>query len=86
MLEAHPGPKTFLIPPHTAEAAGLSFVELGDYTHPSDAIYVFGNGAENLVRWVTSDDEVVSIRTPSRADLFAAVVVGVVLHDRAVKQ
>ena len=82
MLAAYPGPKTFLIPPGRIEGS----VSLAEYKHPAEAIYVFGNSAENLVRSVTPVDDVVSIYTPARADLFGIVVVGAVLYDRMVKQ
>lgn len=82
MLAAHPGPKTFLIPPHSIEGA----VNLAEYVHPVNAIYVFGRGGENLVKHVTPADEVVSIHMPLDGnELYAAVAAGMVLYDRRVK-
>jgi len=82
MLADHPGRKTFLIPPGRTERT----VDLADYTHPSQAIYVFGRGGENLVRHLTDEDDAVAIHTPYQADLYAAVVLAAVLHDRSVKR
>ncbi len=85
MLAAYPGPKTFLIPPGRVSSPRRN-ADLVHYQHPADAIYVFGRGGESLVRCVTSHDDVVSIYTPDRAELFGAVAVGAVLYDRLVKQ
>ena len=83
MLAAYPGHKTFLVPPHSLEGG---IVTLSEYTHPADAIYVFGRGGENLVNHVTPDDDVVSIHMPLEgAELYAAVALAAVLYDRAVK-
>lgn len=82
MLAAHPGPKTFLIPPGRIEGTG----NLSEYEHPENAIYVFGRGGENLVKHVTPADDVVSIHMPlGGAELYAAVALGQVLYDRQVK-
>ena len=81
MLAAHPGPKTFLIPP-TSYEGGTS---LASYTHPEDATYVFGSSPENLVSYVTEQDTVVSICTPVESVLFAAGALCAVMHDRCAK-
>lgn len=80
MLEAHPGPKTFLIPPGRTDA-----IDLVDYEHPEDGIYVFGNVPQNLVSYITDEDIVVMIDTPHQSDLFASACVSVVLYDRIAK-
>ena len=85
MLAAHPGPKTFLIPEDTATTAGLSFVDLPDYAHPTNAIYVFGSGTVNMVDHVTEADDVVCICTPGSTHMFAPGVVVAVLVDRCSK-
>lgn len=81
MLAAHPGPKTFLIPPGRTDSWRLA-----DYVHPQNAIYVFGNSKETLVDAVTPDDEVVSICTPNQSVMFGHVALAPVLFDRMVKQ
>lgn len=83
MIAAHPGPKTFLIPPGRVDKRSEWF-NLDNYDHPN-GIYVFGCARENLVRYVTPADDVVSICTPQRADLFGAVALAAVLYDRMVK-
>lgn len=85
MLAAHVGPKTFLMPKGTADAAELSYTDLVAYAHPSDAIYVFGNSGENLVSSVGPEDEVVAICTPAEAAMFASSAVVAVLYDRLAK-
>lgn len=82
MLAAHPGRKTFLIPPGRTDSA--QSLEL--YAHPVNAIYVFGNSGESLVGHVTDSDDVVSICTPVEADMFGHAAVAVALYDRLVKQ
>ena len=85
MLAAYPGAKTFLIPQNTAEAASLSFIDLKDYTHPANPIYVFGSSHENLTTHVTESDDVVSICSPVAAHLFASSAMSAVVSDRCMK-
>jgi len=80
MLAAYPGRRTFLIPPGRVES-----VDLVDYSHPPDAIYVFGNTTESLARYVTPNDDVVSIHTAAPVDLFPYPALGAVLYDRMAK-
>jgi len=82
MLAAHPGPKTFLIPPGRVEGS----LDLSAYRHPEHAIYVFGNSNNNMVNYVESGDDVVSILTPKTTDMFAPVALAPVLYDRLCKQ
>lgn len=81
MLASHPGPKTFLIPSTTLKGAS----SLKNYEHPENAIYVFGNVPDNLVRYVTDADDVVNIETPVGAALFAVAAMSMVLYDRHAK-
>jgi hypothetical protein len=82
MLAAHPGRKTFLIPPgRILRTAGLA-----EYEHPADAIYVFGRAGETLVQHVTDGDDVVTIFTPGSAVMFGHVALAAVLYDRLVKR
>lgn len=81
MVDCYPGRKTFLI----AEGRTDS-VSLPDYQHPEDAIYVFGNTPNNLVRLVRDMDDVVSIPTPYNATMFAHCALPIVLYDRMVKR
>ena len=83
MLAAHSGPKTFLIAPGRSLRSRTR--SLREYSHPRDAIYVFGNVTENLLAHVRDVDDVVEIRTPNKSVLFAPVALGAVLHDRSMK-
>jgi len=87
LLAAYPGSKTLLIAPDTIEAQGVAgSIDLKDYTHPADAIYVFGSSPESLVNHIGETDDVVTIRTPVSAAMFGHVALSAVLYDRMVKQ
>lgn len=81
MLSAHPGPKTFLIPPGKVDGT----LDLASYNHPKNAIYVFGNTNQSMAGFVTEDDDAVAICTPKLSDMFAPAVLTTVLYDRMVK-
>lgn len=80
MLAAYPGKKTFLMCPDRMESQDLI-----EYEHPEDAIYVFGNNAQNLVKFVSDEDDVVTINTPWDGTLFAHCAAPIVLYDRMLK-
>jgi tRNA(Leu) C34 or U34 (ribose-2'-O)-methylase TrmL len=81
MFEALEAPRTFLVAPGTRNG-----IPLDAYTHPEDAIYVFGNAQNNLCKYIRPQDDVVTIYTPTQAAMFGHAVVGTVLFDRARKQ
>ena len=60
-------------------------VELVDFVHPENAVYIFGNAVDNLVRFVEEKDECVQIATPKSAALFGITVAGAILTDRLYK-
>ncbi len=69
--------KVFLIPPGRIES-----IDLKDFTLPEgNVLFIFGSPQENLVRYVTDQDTVVSIHTPGKADMMAISVVGIVLNE-----
>lgn len=80
-LEAVPGKKTFLVVPSTHEGE-----DLVNYQHPVDAIYVFGSTADNLMRYVRPEDDIVSIYTPRNGEQFGSTVMGQVLYSRMVQE
>lgn len=82
LISAYPGPKVFLISPHSLEGG----INLVDYQHPDNAIYVFGNSYHDLIKYVTPGDDVVSIYTPTKATMFGHVALSAVLYDRLAKQ
>ena len=83
MLAAHPGPKVFLMMPESSPAGA---VRLRDFVHPAGAIYVLGNGHEDLASYVQEGDQIVSIETPQPAALFACAALSAVLFDRLAKE
>lgn len=89
-LDAHPGPKTFLIRPGILPSVVppvIPAIEQGlpAYQHPADAIYCFGNSNEHLGNYVTISDHVVSINTPVNSAFFGCCALTAVLYDRSAK-
>ena len=80
-LAAYSGKKTFLVAPGRTDS-----IDVINYDHPDDAVYVFGNTPDNLVRYVSSDDDVVSIHTDTPATLFGHCTLPIILYDRMVKR
>lgn len=81
---SHYGKRVFLIPERTVlnKISTRTVVYLHDYTHPTDAVYVFGSASEDLVSHVTDDVDVVSFKTPTTTDMFGCVALGILLADR----
>ena len=61
-------------------------IPLSEYTHPDQAIYVFGNAQDDNLRWVNSESDIVCIRTPAAVDFFGISAVAIVLYDRLLKE
>ncbi len=80
MMDFFRPPRTFLIAPKTMKGKPLE-----NYKHPEHAIYVLGNTADNMVRFIRPGDHVVSIYTPTESAMFGHAVLGTVLYDRARK-
>jgi hypothetical protein len=70
--------RVFCIPEH-AEALDLQQLRRKVAALPN-VTYVLGNVSENLKRYVTADDHVVSIHTPNPTDMFAACCLPMVLN------
>ncbi len=69
--------KVFFIPPGRTDSS-----DLRDFVLPEgDVLFVFGRPEENLVRFISPGDRVVSIFTPGTADMMAISVVGIVLNE-----
>ena len=79
-LDSVEGKKTFCVPPKT-----FNGIDLLEYKHPQDGIYVIGSGAESLMGLVREGDDIVSVSTPSDTDLFGVCFVPIVLYDRLIK-
>lgn len=58
---------------------------LSFYPHPKDAVYIFGNPAENLAQYIRTEDHRVHIKTPNNVDLLACSCVAAVLYDRSLQ-
>lgn len=79
-LEVTVGKRIFMIPPGRTPS-----IDLTDFDHPGEAVYVFGNASQNLVSFIREDDAVVSIKTPHSAVLFGHCALPIVLYDRLTK-
>jgi hypothetical protein len=75
------GERVFMTPPGRRPAS----VPMQDFTHPTDAVYIFGNSQDDLLRYVNPSDYLVHIKTPGEPDMFAMSVVGQILYDRMIK-
>lgn len=70
------GKKIFLIPPGRTESK-----DFREYSFPDGEInLIFGTARESLARFVTDDDDVVSIHTHKNTDLMATSTVGIILN------
>jgi hypothetical protein len=70
------GKKIFFIAPGRTESEDFK-----DYVFPEgDINLIFGTATENLVRFVTEDDDVVSIHTPHTSVLMSTSVIGIILN------
>lgn len=78
--------RVFLVPPKAAKGVP-AFLTLGlsVYQHPLNVAYIFGNTVDNLSKYIKTSDDVVSILTPKKVDMFAHVALGQVLYDRMLK-
>ena len=79
-LNSVEGKKTFFVPSKTAKG-----IKLEDYKHPKNAIYVIGSAAENLKKYMTDDDDIVTLYTDGDTDLFGCCFIPIVLYDRFLK-
>ena len=79
-LEKTEGKKTFLICPRTYPG-----IDIREYEHPKNAIYVIGSTVDCLTRYAREEDDIVSAYTPQRAEMFGCCFLPLVLHDRMMK-
>ena len=62
-------------------------IELQDFVHPENALYVFGKGGTNPIVYKEEEDVVLSVRTPAEmGHLFPHQVASIILYDRMNKQ
>ena len=79
-------PKVFFERAERARGIGREPIYLRDFQHPEDVVYIFGSTPTHNAKWVEEDDILVSIEIPSKGDMFAITVAGIVLYDREVKK
>ncbi|RLJ09963.1 MAG: hypothetical protein DRP15_01715 [Candidatus Aenigmatarchaeota archaeon] len=83
-LASHPELKRVFLEPKSIVPDAI---DLKDYVHEDNVIYIFGNSAKSNVGLITEDDTVVSVDTPNPdAQLWAIEVASIVLYDRKLKQ
>jgi hypothetical protein len=76
-LDSVAGKKVFMIPEGRTDT-----IDFDRYKIPKDqdVVFVFGKPGDNLVRYITDDDDAVSIHTPNNVDMMAISVAGTVLN------
>jgi tRNA(Leu) C34 or U34 (ribose-2'-O)-methylase TrmL len=57
-------------------------VDLWEFDHPEECLYVFGSCTENLERFIQEQDHRVTITTPNKTDMFGCGCLGTVLAYR----
>lgn len=79
--------KVFLEPPYNRKMIDQKFIDLEDYKHPDDCVYIFGNTAKNNIRFITDVDDIVYIRMLNMSSrlVFGVSMAGIVLYDRMKK-
>ena len=77
----------FLEPKSIADEKGVSSESLTSFTHPLDALYIFGNSGRSNIGLVDPlrGDKVVYIKTPIDSQIWSIQVASMVLRDRASK-
>lgn len=79
------GKKVFLEEEKRAIEIGRKPIYLRDFSHPADVVYIFGCSGQDTSKWVTKDDELISVKVPQHTDMFGVSVASMVLYDREVK-
>lgn len=72
----------------TGERVFLSYpiegtVELATFSHPTDAIYIFGRPHDDLSTYINPGDHKVHINTPKNIDMLGCSCVAAVLYARS---
>lgn len=58
-------------------------VDMKDFVHPTDAIYIFGRPGDNLIRYMQPKDHKVHITTLNNTDMLGCSCVAAVLYARS---
>jgi hypothetical protein len=72
----------------TGERVFLSYpvewsVLLRDFTHPPDAVYVFGRPGDDLSQYIRPEDHKIHIQTTNNVDMLGCSCVAAVLYARS---
>jgi len=75
--------RVFLEPIENQPLIDNTFVNLVDFEHPIDCVYVFGNSASHNISLIRPEDSVVYLDTPNDSrGAFGVSIAAVVLYDR----
>ena len=81
------GRRVFLEKEYRAKEIGREPIFLREFVHPKDVVYIIGSSLTNNLKWVRKQDVVLSVdRINKRGDMFGMTMLGIVLHDRMVKE
>lgn len=58
-------------------------LDMKNFVHPIDAIYIFGRPGDNLTRYMREKDHKVHIATPNNTDMLGCSCVAAVLYARS---
>jgi len=89
VIDEYPNLKrVFLEPPANTNLIENSLLELKDYDHPKNCIYIFGNSSSNNIRLIRPQDDIVTIHTPNpkATAIFGVCIAAIVLYDRERKK
>ena len=62
-----------------------SATDLSAFVHPTEAVYIFGRPADNLLQYIRPQDHRVHIFTPANVDMLACSCVSAVLYSRSIQ-
>lgn len=87
-LEGIDLPRVFLEPPINESLIDHEFIDLKDFEHPDECVYLFGNASSNNLVHVRPQDTIVTIRTPDpdTTAVFGVCIAAIVLYDREMKK
>ncbi len=79
--------KVFLEPPFNEKFIDHEFINLKDYKHPEECVYIFGNTPAHNIRFIQPEDDIVSVRMVNFSSriVFGISIASIVLYDRWMK-
>ena len=64
------------------ESNNIKAVELSEFVHPDNALYIFGTSFGDNTRYITDKDLTLFVKTPTDVALWQHSVAGIILDDR----